>query len=567
MANNEIKTNAEIYREQRKERLEKAKNKKHSAKRDKAVRIIVKVLAIVLCVSLVGVFVGNLLLNVFNVPQKVLTVSSFDDEKLSGTEYNYYYMSLYNQIYQMSYEYESMYSSYGSGYGSYFTGFDCTLDPAEQEYPYDDAPESVETWSDYFKEMAATRAFLMDAMYKRATSEEAKEAGFEITEELQTEINTSIDETITSLQESAEENDFALDNYIARVCGEGLSEKSYRALLEKDAIAQEYLTWYQEHLTDTYSKEDVDAYFNENKTDFVTASARFFSVSYAEAEEGSTDPVYTKEQAKQRAEEFKSKITTEASFATLAKQYAPPSMVESYESDAATLLTDAYAADLSSSEAVANWLFDDERKVADKAVIDDEAAESYYVIYVVKPAAADESVANTAVRHILFTAETTDESGNALSQDVIDKNFATAKANAEKVMQTWKDNGATEEAFIELVADNTGDTASIETGGLYDDVSADGNYVAEFTNWAIDPARKPGDADLVETEFGYHFMYFVSASEYKTWENDVRSTMASNDYNGLIDGIYTDIEETAETNDMFKDFFSERLQKTISMRY
>lgn len=42
MANKEIKTNAEIYREQRKERLEKAAKKKHSAKKDKAIRIIVK---------------------------------------------------------------------------------------------------------------------------------------------------------------------------------------------------------------------------------------------------------------------------------------------------------------------------------------------------------------------------------------------------------------------------------------------------------------------------------------------------------------------------------------------
>ena len=107
MANNEIKTNAEIYREQRKERLEKAKKKKHSAKKDKAIRILVKTVVAVLCVSLVLAFCGNLLLNVFNVPQKVLTVSAYNDDKLSAAEYNYYYMSLYNQIYQMSYEYEN----------------------------------------------------------------------------------------------------------------------------------------------------------------------------------------------------------------------------------------------------------------------------------------------------------------------------------------------------------------------------------------------------------------------------------------------------------------------------
>ena len=567
MANNEIKTNAEIYREQRKERLEKASKKKHSAKKDKAVRIIIKTLAIILCVSLVGWFAGNLLLNVFNVPQKVLSVATFEDEKLTGAEYNYYYMSLYNQIYQMAYEYESMYSSYGSGYGVYFTGFDMSKDPAEQEYPYDDAPESVETWGDYFKEMASTRAFLMNAMYEKANSEEAKELGFELTEDLKAEIQTEIDETIKSLSESAKENDFALDNYIARVCGEGLSEKSYRALLEKDSIAQHYLTWYQEHLTTSYSKADVDAYFTENRTDFVTASARIFTVSYAEAEEGSTDPVYTKEQAKARAEEFKSKITTETSFASLARQYAPPSMVDAYSTETATLISDAHATDISSSESVTEWLFSTERQIGDTAVIEDTASESYNIIYVVKPASLDESVANASVRHILVQVETEDAEGNALDEATIAKNDADAKAKAEGLLQTWKDNGATEEEFIKLIKDNTDDTASIETDGLYDDVSAGGNYVAEFTNWAIDPARKAGDAEIVKTEFGYHFMYFVEASEFAAWENDVRETMASNDYNELVDGIYEDIEEKAEKNDTFLKFFSDRLEKTISMRY
>ncbi|MBO5856804.1 MAG: peptidylprolyl isomerase, partial [Clostridia bacterium] len=185
----------------------------------------------------------------------------------------------------------------------------------------------------------------------------------------------------------------------------------------------------------------------------------------------------------------------------------------------------------------------------------------------VSPASRDESVSSTSVRHILIQAETTDEEGNSLAADVIEKNFADAKAEAEKLMQTWKDNGATEEAFIALIADNTDDTPSIETDGLYDDVKAGGNYVAEFTNWAIDPARKPGDTGLVKTEFGYHFMYFVEASSDAAWESEVRSTLASNDYNTLVNGVYDDVEEKLQSNDTFLKFFADRLQKTISTRY
>lgn len=568
MANNEIKTNAEIYREQRKERLEKAKKKKHSAKKDRAIRIIVKTILILVCIGLIGGFTGNLLLNVFNVPQKVITVASYNDTKLSAAEYNYYYMSLYNQIYQMSYQYESAYSSYGSGYGVYFTGFDMSKDPAEQDYPAsEDVPETVETWADYFREMASTRAFLMDEMYKKATSEEAKKAGFEISEERMAEIKTEIDESIKSLEESAKEASFALDNYIARACGEGLTEKSYRALVEKDTIAQEYLTWYKEHTTESYTKDEIANYFNENKADFLTVSARLFEVSYAEPEEGSNDTAYTKAEAQNRANEFKSKITNEASFITLAKEYAPASLKETFENDAATLLKDVKADSISSNEAITDWLFSESRSIGDTTVIEDEASQSFCVLYVVSPASRDESVSSTSVRHILIQAETTDEKGNSLDKDVIEKNFADAKAEAEKLMQTWKDNGATEEAFIALIADNTDDTASIETDGLYDDVKAGGNYVAEFTNWAIDPARKPGDADLVKTEFGYHFMYFVEASGDATWESEVRSTMGTAAYDTLVNDHYEDVEEKLELNDTFLKYFADRLQKTISARY
>lgn len=567
MDNNEIKTNAEIYREQRKERLEKAAKKKHSAKRDKAVRIVIKTLAITLAVCLVLAFTGNLLLNVFGVPQKVLAVATYEDEKVTGAEYNYYYMSLFNQIYEMAYQYENYYSSYGPGYGVYFTGFDYTKNPADQEYPYDDASESVETWEDYFKEMASTRALLMNAMYEKAMSDEAKKQGFELTEDKLATIDETIEENISQLAEYANENDFSLTNYISRACGEGLTEKSYRELLKKDAIAQEYLTWYQEYKVDDFSKEDVDAYFAENKANFVTASARLFAISYAKAAEDSDDPSYTKEQAEQRANEFKSKITNEASFVTLAQQYCLPSEQESYAIDSSTLLNDVSGADISTSEKVANWIFDDARVVGDKAVIDDTATECYYIVYLTVAAHKDTSVANASVRHILIEAKTADEEGNTLAKDVIDKNFADAKAEAEKLMQTWKDNGATEEEFIKLIADNTDDTASIETDGLYDDVAAGGSYVPEFTNWAIDPVRKPGDAELVKTEFGYHFMYFVGASDYEAWENEVRSTMASNDYNELVDGIYEDIEENIVKNDTFLKFFADRLTKTISSRY
>ena len=144
-------------------------------------------------------------------------------------------MSLYNQIASTTQQVDSY---YGAGYGAYYTGFDLTKDPAQQEYIGEDAPEGVETWADYFRLMAPEKAFIQREIYKTAMSEDAKKAGFELTKEQKEEMTTAIDEAIDSLAKKAEENDFSLNNYIAKACGEGLTEKSYRELLERDSVAQ-----------------------------------------------------------------------------------------------------------------------------------------------------------------------------------------------------------------------------------------------------------------------------------------------------------------------------------------
>ena len=75
------------------------------------------------------------------------------------------------------------------------------------------------------------------------------------------------------------------------------------------------------------------------------------------------------------------------------------------------------------------------------------------------------------------------------------------------------EGGKTLENFKKLVEKNTDDTASAETGGLYENISYDQNYVEPFLNWCLDENRKVGDVELVETEYGYHIMYFAEVNE------------------------------------------------------
>ena len=439
MANNEIKTNAEIYREQRKERLAKAAKKKKNGKGDKIIRILVKTICILLVAGVVLYGAGNILTKVFFLPQKLLTVAKYEDEKINVAEYNYYYLNLYNQIASTTQQLDSY---YGSGYGAYYTGFNLTTDPAEQEYKGDDAPEGVKTWADYFKLMAPEKAVIQRTVYDLAMNEDAKKEGFEITEDMQKEIDEQIDSTIEELQTNAEKNDYALNNYISKSCGEGLTEKSYRELLNRDLVVEKYLTWYQEHISETTTDDEVNSYYKENKADFDLADARLFSISYAEPAEDSksTDATYTKAEAKKLAEEFKGKVTGEKSFAELAKEYAPESQKESYEEDGATLAENLVKSTIeSNAKKVAKWLFDSARKTGDIAVIDEEDTEAYYIVYVVSPAAPDRQTAGADVRHILVEAETTKEDTEGNKVDLpakeIEKNLAEAKKEAEAILK------------------------------------------------------------------------------------------------------------------------------------
>lgn len=553
MANNEIKTNAEIYREQRKARLAKAAKKKKSGKGEKILSAIVKIICIVLVAVLALYFVGKIFIGVFGIPQRLLTAATYSDVKVSVAEYNYYYRDAYQQAYNLSQQYDSQFSGYGSSY------FNTTIDPAKQDYPGKDAPEDVVTWADYFKYIAPEKAVLMETLYNEAVANK-----FEPTEEQKKEMDTQIDELFTQLQQNADSSDFSLDNYIARTCGEGLNEKLYRELIERDTFVQYYLTSVQEKKSADISIDEVNKYYNENRDTIDIANVRLFAISYAEATEDSKDPVYTEAQAKERANNFVAEITDEASFIAAAKKFAPASEASSYAEDSATLAKALKKSSLTSlSEDFANWVFDSSRKTGEIKAFNIAAQKAYYIAFIVDPAHKDTGTAGADVRHLLVEAATTDDSGNKLSASEIATNQKNAKAKAEKLLKEWKDGVATEESFIELVANNTDDTASVETGGLYEDITADSQYVPEFLNWAL-AEHKVGDTEIVKTDYGYHIMYFVGADETQKWESDIRNTIASESYNTYLEDLYDKVSEETERKDVIIDFFEKRTAKMLS---
>ena len=79
-----------------------------------------------------------------------------------------------------------------------------------------------------------------------------------------------------------------------------------------------------------------------------------------------------------------------------------------------------------------------------------------------------------------------------------------------------------EDTFAALATIHSDDGNKSE-GGLYEGVYP-GQMVTSFNDWCFDEARKAGDHGLIETEYGWHLMFYVGDNE-----QSYRDYMVSND--------------------------------------
>ena len=134
------------------------------------------------------------------------------------------------------------------------------------------------------------------------------------------------------------------------------------------------------------------------------------------------------------------------------------------------------------------------------------------------------------VRHILICpVATKSEDGESTLGDA---EWAACLAKAEEVLNIWKTGEATEESFAQLAKQYTEDSGSAETGGLYESVAPGSNYVEAFLNWSVDAARQTGDTGIVQTEYGYHIMYYVAGEPY--WLYSARNALVTERTDALI---------------------------------
>lgn len=546
---NNNKSQAEIYREERKERLAKtaAKKSKKNPVFSKAKRIAGKVIAVVLAVVLVVGAVGGVL-NFFGVPQKISKVKVPSDKDYSFTlaEFNYYYYTVWENITNTAYQYEYQYSQYGmSGYGATITGYDYAKSPASQEYKDDysnftgitlaDMGLTSATWADVMKYAAVSQ--LIQVKYG---AKMAKEAGLSVTPDQQTEI----DNLIKNYADSAKSNDYSTSRYLRKVLGNGIDEKLIRELSTAQVLANAYFEKIAEDNENAITKEQIEEKYNASRESYDVISLRAYPFA-AEYDEGADDA--TKEEARKKAkaqaEEFLAKATNEHTFIELAeKELKKDKDNKDKDPDATTAMKNVYKASITSNicEDAANWAFNADTKAGDSKVFA-ASEDDFFVVMLTVTAHKDTTSTGNDVRHILikFPEKQKDDDGKEI--ELTDAQKAKTREEAEKVLELYKAN-PTEENFINLTKEHTGDVDSDgnpNNGGLYEGVTASSNYVENFLNWSIDESRKTGDVEIVETEFGYHIMYYVK-SQGETWEHNIKDEILTNASEELVNKIDTD---------------------------
>ena len=123
-----------------------------------------------------------------------------------------------------------------------------------------------------------------------------------------------------------------------------------------------------------------------------------------------------------------------------------------------------------------------------------------------------------------FSGGTKDkETGETTYSDAEKK---AAKEKAEAILEEFlKGEKQDSEAFGKLAGEKSEDTGSKSTGGLIEDIYRDSNYVQSFKDWALDN-RKVGDTGIIESEYGYHVMFYKEHDElsYRDYMIDIDLT-------------------------------------------
>lgn len=518
------------------------------AKKDRTSALLIAVIAVLLLSALVIYIFSD-----SGVLERNTVYVSSENFEVTGTMLPYY----------ENLAYSSAFEQYYSLYYNYVYAGDAT-----QAYNAVAQMMSAYTLNDFFDSAIATSKELV-ALAEEATAKGVKLDAEELAE---------IEDTLKSSS--------------AASLGTGVKKKDLRAALKLQALAVKYIDILDKEIEDGVTEESILEYVNKHKEDYYKADILKYELS-AEAKKYTDTVEYVRVEklideyaeklaAATSAEDFKKLViefevekgfdknfdlnkgsieTPDEEIIETAKKNLVENIYKAVvegETFVSTLTDNAtYAEPLEAvannlyatcTSAVANldetenyvlekddealaWISDEETKALDTKLVEDKTEDKYAktVYMMIKPMYLDESDTKD-VAHILI---------KAAEKTATAEQKAAAKEKADKVLAEYKAGELTLEAFETLA-----ETYNEDSGCVYEGVTK-GQMVKPFEDWTFDAARKVGDTGVVETEFGYHVMYFVGEGG-KAYYAKALDAYVAEEYEDRVDAL---VEEYVTLND------------------
>ncbi len=463
-------------------------------------------------------------------------VATVDGQKISIGMYDYYYASIVS--------YYEQYASYG------YYSLDTTKDYSKQ-YTTDDDGNKI-SWQKFFETEALKEVEQITTYYSKALDE-----GVTLTSAQK----KTIDKQISTLKDSASQNDVSLDQYIKANFGTYCSEDTIRIMLEQYYLSANYKGKFKSETKVT--DNDVDKYYNDHKNDYKKIEFYYIASPYDATDDNSkNESIKTAEKIMAKMKDKKSVIalvpevyssyidsqvkSSMEQDSTLTEKKAREEAVKSYESNVVTTVS---GSDSPFDDKMNTWLFSDDTKVGSKKYYIDESAGYIYIVLKTSKASVEDDETYT-VRHILVAPESGSNSSSSTSEktEYTDEQWAAAKKKADSILAKFNKTDKSEYEFAKLAEQYSTDSASTSSGsndsfgGLYESVTL-GQMVPDFEKWSIDDSRKYGDTGIVKSDYGYHIMFFIN--DCPEYQSKIIAQIKSDRLSNMIDKAEIKVHENA----------------------
>ncbi|MCI9141483.1 MAG: hypothetical protein HFH87_02535 [Lachnospiraceae bacterium] len=463
-------------------KVQRRKEEKERARRDERVGRIIGIALLAVLVCIVASFPIR---NYLTVNGTYIKVSG---ENVSRVEFDYHY-----QVASSDYI-----NQYGA-YLSYF-GLDLSRDVRTQMY------SDTLTWGDFFEEMAVDNIGREKALLKAA-----KEEGFTY------DVAADYDEYREQLKEAASEAGTTVKEFVKQLYGAYATEARVKPYVQNGMYLNAYVDLLRERLEP--AQEEIQEYYDNDKASYDSVDYYLTSVDA----ELPTEPTELADPVEETEGESEGEEGTEEAYKPSEAEIEAAMKLAKAEADKKekTVQADGELNTNKKRSAVnsvlRDWLFDDERKAGDTAVIEDSTLHRYYVV--------------------CFEKRYLDETPSSDIRVVV-----TAGDNGQAILDEWKGGDATEESFTALCEKYNDTSVFSAEGGLLEAVTPSG-LPEELGDWVSESGRAEGDTAVISpaSEENTYVVYYAGSND-PEWILSIRNTLLSQSMTEYMDTTVGEID-------------------------